>query len=221
MAKEKLEELEEDVEEEETEQSEESNSAASTDFKSVVIKECERIIDQYIEICKSNNDEAFLKALDNPDKTKDNCVNHIMNNLTKKRIYGGADSVMYEYIHEYYVDDFKEVKDNWSTFMRTPSSGGSTKKVDEAAIRDKAFKEAKKQFEAEHGKIDVEAIRKKAIADYKAEEKAKKEEQARLKEEAKAKAEAEKEAKRKAMEEAKKKEEEEANQNLGGLFDLL
>lgn len=217
MAKEKLEELEEDVEEETTEQSEESNSAASTDFKSVVIKECERIIDQYIEICKSNNDTVFLEKLDDPDKEKKYCVNHIMNNLTKKRIYGGADSVMYEYIHEYYVDGFKEVKDNWSTFMRTPASGGSTKKVDEAAIRDKAFKEAKKQFEAEHGKIDVDAIRKKAIADYKAEEKVKKEEQARLKEEAKAKAEAEKQ---KALEEAKRKEQEESEM-LGGMFDLL
>lgn len=217
MAKEKLEELEEDVEEEKTEQSEETSSAAPNDFKDVVIKECERIIDQYIEICKSNNDTAFLEKLDDPDKEKKYCVNHIMNNLTKKRIYGGADSLMYEYIHEYYVDNFTEVKDNWSNFMRTPSSGGSSKKVDEAAIRDKAFKEAKKQFEAEYGKIDVESIRKKAIADYKAEEKAKKEEQARLKEEAKAKAEAEKEEKRKALEEAKKQEE----SSLGGLFDLL
>lgn len=189
---------------------EESKSTTANDFKDVVIKECERIIDQYIEICKSNNDTAFLEKLDDPDKEKKYCVNHIMNNLTQKRIYGGADSVMYEYIHEYYVDDFKEVKDNWSTFMRTPSSGGSTKKVDEAAIRDKAFKEAKKQFEAEHGKIDVEAIRKKAIADYKAEEKAKKEE-------AKAKAEAEKQ---KALEEAKRKEQEESEM-LGGMFDLL
>lgn len=211
MAKEKIEELEEDVEEEETEQSEKSSSAVSTDFKSVVIKECERIIDQYIEICKSNNDTAFLEKLDDPDKEKKYCVNHIMNNLTKKRIYGGADSVMYEYIHEYYVDDFKEVKDNWSTFMRASSSGGSTKKVDEAAIRDKAFKEAKKQFEAEHGKIDVESIRKKAVADYKAEEKAKKEEAARLKEE---------EKKRKEQEEAKRKEQEES-ETLGGMFDLL
>lgn len=212
MAKEKeeLEELEE--EEVETEQSEESNSTTSNDFKDVVIKECERIIDQYIEICKANNDTPFIEALDNPDKEKKYCVNHIMNNLTKKRIYGGADSVMYEYIHEYYVDDFKEVKDNWSNFVRTPSSGGSTKKVDEAAIKDKAFKEAKKQLEAEYGKIDVESIRKKAVADYKAEEKAKKEEAARLKEE---------EKKRKEEEEAKRKAEEQSNEELGGMFDLL
>lgn len=212
MAKEKeeLEELEE--EEVETEQSEESNSTTSNDFKNVVIKECERIIDQYIEICKVNNDTPFIEALDNPDKEKKYCVNHIMNNLTKKRIYGGADSVMYEYIHEYYVDDFKEVKDNWSNFVRTPSSGGSTKKVDEAAIKAKAFKEAKKQLEAEYGKIDIESIRKKAVADYKAEEKAKKEEAARLKEE---------EKKRKEEEEAKRKDEEQSNEELGGMFDLL
>ena len=208
--KEKIDELENEELEDEEQEETTSKETPSNDFKNIVITECNRIIDQYIEICKSNNDEAFLKALDNPDKTKDNCVNHIMNNLTKKRIYGGADSLMYEFIHEYYVDNFTEVKDNWSNFIRTPSGSGSNKKVDEAAIRDKAFKEAKKQFEAERGKLDVESIRKQAIADYKAEEKAKKEEAARLKEEEKKRKEAE--AKANAEKES---------ETLGGLFDLL
>lgn len=208
--KEKIDELENEELEDEEQEETPSKETPSNDFKNIVITECNRIIDQYIEICKSNNDEAFLKALDNQDKTKDNCVNHIMNNLTAKRIYGGADSLMYEFIHEYYVDNFTEVKDNWSNFMRTPSGSGSNKKVDETAIRDKAFKEAKKQFEAERGKLDVESIRKKAIADYKAEEKAKKEEVARLKEEEKKRKEAE--AKANAEKES---------ETLGGLFDLL
>ena len=218
MSKEKLEELEneevedEEVEDEETEEETQAANTPSNDFKDIVIKECNRIIDSYIEICKGNNDTAFIEALNNPDKTKESCVNHIMNNLTKKRIYGGADSVMYEYIHEYYVDKFTEVKDDWSKWMRTPSGNtGSSKKVDENKIKAAALKEAKKQLEAEYGKMDVESIKKQAIAEFKISEKAKKEEQARLKEE----------EKKRKEEEAKAKEKAESNESLGGLFDLL
>lgn len=196
MAKEKLEELEN--EEEEAEETTPAASTPSNDFKNIVVTECTRIIDQYIEICKSNNDEAFLKALDNPDKTKENCVNHIMNNLTSKRIYGGADSLMYEFIHEYYVDEFTEVKDEWSKFMRNPSAIGNNKSK-------------KAKDEKTTNDVDIEKIKRDAVAEYKAAEKAKKEEQAKLKEEEKAKKEAE----------AKKKAESEANEPLGGLFDLL
>lgn len=221
MAKEKLEELEEDVEEEETEQSEESSSAASTDFKSVVIKECERIIDKYIEICKSNNDTVFLEKLDDPDKEKKYCVNHIMNNLTKKRIYGGADSVMYEYIHEYYVDDFKEVKDNWSAFMRTPSSGGSTTtKKTKPTLKDieegynALSNEEKNRIYLEQLAKYEEEAKKKALEKIKADEAKKKEKEKELAAKKKAEAEAKAEAER-------KRKEEEANEPLGGMFDLL
>ena len=193
----------EEIEVEEQEEETTSKGTPSNDFKNVVITECNRIIDQYIEICKGNNDEAFIKALENSDKTKENCVNHIMNNLTKKRIYGGADSLMYEFIHEYYVDNFTEVKDNWSMYLRGASNTTTKKKKEETS-----------ENAADTPKVDVEAIKKEAIKEYK-------EQEAKKKEEAKAKAEAEKEAKRKALEETKKKEEEEANQNLGGLFDLL
>ena len=95
-----------------------------------------------------------------------------MNNLTKKRIYGGADSVMYEYIHEYYVDKFTDVKDEWSKFMRNPSAIGNNKP--------KKAKEEKSTND-----VDIEKIKRDAVAEYKAAEKAKKEEQARLKEEEK------------------------------------
>lgn len=213
MSKEKLEELENEEVEEDTE--EETTPAASTpsnDLKDIVVKECTRIIDQYIDICKGNNDTAFIEALDNPDKTKENCVNHIMNNLTSKRIYGGADSLMYEFIHEYYVDKFTEVKDDWSKWMRTPSGNtGSSKKVDENKIKADALKEAKKQLEAEYGKMDIDSIKKQAITEFKASEKAKKEEQAKLKEV----------EKKRKEEEARKKAESKANEPLGGLFDLL
>lgn len=197
MAKEKLEELENEDEEEVEEETTPAASTPSNDFKNIVVTECTRIIDQYIEICKGNNDTAFIEALDNPDKTKENCVNHIMNNLTSKRIYGGADSVMYEFIHEYYVDKFTEVKDEWSKYMRNPS-----------AISNNKPKKAKE--EKSTNDVDIEKIKRDAVAEYKAAEKAKKEEQARLKEEEK-----------KRKEEEAKANAEKESETLGGLFDLL
>ena len=219
MAKEKknLEELEE--EEQETEQVE--NNQPQNDFKSVVTKECERIINNYVEICRQNNDEAFLKALDNPDKTKAYCINHIMNNITSKRIYGGDDSLMYEYIHEYYVDKFTEVKDNWSKFMRVPSSGGSTtKKAAKPTLKDieegynALSNEEKNRIYLEQLAKYEEEAKKKALEKIKADEAKRKEKEKELAAKKKAEEQAKKEAE-------KKRKEEEANEPLGGMFDLL
>lgn len=219
MAKEKenLEELEE--EEQETEQVE--NNQPQNDFKSVVTKECERIINNYVEICRQNNDEAFLKALDNPDKTKEYCINHIMNNITSKRIYGGDCSLMYEYIHEYYVDKFTEVKDNWSKFMRTPSSGGSTtKKAAKPTLKDieegynALSNEEKNRIYLEQLAKYEEEAKKKALEKIKADEAKRKEKEKELAAKKKAEEQAKKEAE-------KKRKEEEANEPLGGMFDLL
>ena len=217
MSKEKLEELKnEEVEDEETEEETPVANTPSNDFKDIVIKECNRIIDSYIEICKSNNDTAFIEALNNPDKTKESCVNHIMNNLTKKRIYGGADSVMYEYIHEYYVDKFTEVKDEWSKFMRNPSAISNNKpKATKPTMKDieegyqALSNEDKNRIYLEQLKKAEEEARKKALEKIKADEAKRKEKEKELA------------AKKKAEEQAKK----EAEKNNGGfsqmsLFDL-
>ena len=227
MAKKQEQELEElkeqDSDVEEVEEEATSKGTPSNDFKNIVITECNRIIDQYIEICKSNNDEAFLKALDNPDKTKENCVNHIMNNLTKKRIYGGADSLMYEFIHEYYVDNFTEVKDNWSNFMRNPSAiSNNSPKAAKPTMKDieegyqALSNEDKNRIYLEQLHKAEEEARKKALEKIKADEAKRKEKEKELA--AKKKAE---EARKKAEIEAKK----EVEKNSGGfsqmsLFDL-
>lgn len=213
--KEKIDELENEELEDEEQEETPSKETPSNDFKNIVITECNRIIDQYIEICKSNNDEAFLKALDNPDKTKDNCVNHIMNNLTAKRIYGGADSLMYEFIHEYYVDNFTEVKDNWSNFMRAPSgSGSNNRKAAKPTMKDieegynALSNEDKNRIYLEQLHKAEEEARKKALEKIKAEEAKRKEKEKELA------------AKKKAEEQAKKEAEKNSGFSQMSLFDL-
>lgn len=147
----------------------------------------------------------------------DDLTNYVFNKLLEKarkeggNVFMGDSKDLYEYIFEFYTD-YENLKDQfedkWSMYIRGVSNG--TPKADMNKVKTEAMKEAKKQLEAEYGKIDVEKIRKQAIADYKAEEKAKKEE---------AKLKAEEEKKRKE-EEAKRKEQEES-ESLGGLFDLL
>lgn len=206
--------------EEETEQAEETTPTPTNDFKNIVIKECERIIDDYIEICKGNKDTAFLEALENPKKEKKYCVNHIMNNLAKKRIYGGADSLMYEYIHEYYVDKFEEVNDNWSNLMRSPSGGSTTPKKAKPTLKDieegynALSNEEKNRIYLEQLAKYEEEAKKKALEKIKADEAKKKEKEKELAAKKKAEEQAKKEAER-------KRKEEEANEPLGGMFDLL
>lgn len=180
--------------------------------------------DEYIA---NSQDEQFKKAFEKvealrveaDDEVKelkgyepdDDLTNYVMNKLLEVarkeggNMFMGDSSCMNEFIFEFYTDydqlktDNKNFSDNWSMYIRGVSNTPAKKKKEETS---------------DTSNVDVEAIKKEAIKEYK-------EQEAKKKEEAKAKAEAEKEAKRKALEEAKKKEEEEANQNLGGLFDLL
>ena len=77
------------LEEEKDEVKEENESKANSTpgFKDIVITECKRIINQYKELMQNSDDWKLLEGFNNPNKNDDECVNHIMNNLTKKRIY--------------------------------------------------------------------------------------------------------------------------------------
>lgn len=185
------------------------------DYEKIVIDECTRIIIQYIEICKANNDTPFIEALSNPEKATKYCINHIMNNLTKKRTMGGADSLMYEYIHEYYVDSFTEVEDHWSSLIgnggtnqSNKSNQSNEKNIDVEKIKAEAKEEALKSMAKE-----IEKAKNKAVLEYK-------EEQKRIKAEEAAKKKAELEAKVKAKEEAKKKAEA-SKPKQTSLFDFM
>lgn len=179
--------------------------------------------DEYIA---SSQDEQFKKAFEKvealrvkaDDEVKelkgyepdDDLTNYVMNKLLEVarkeggNMFMGDSSCMNEFIFEFYTDydqlktDNKNFSDKWSMYIRGVSNTPAKKKKEETSDTSQS--------------VDVEAIKKEAIKEYK-------EQEAKKKEEAKAKAEAEKEAKRKALEEAKKKEEE--SESLGGLFDLL
>lgn len=206
MAK-NLEELDDDIEEEAEEEIKEEKedkkpeSSPQVDFcKKIVIDEITRIINDYkqIEIAK-NEDKPLLEAF---EKKKDidliNCINHVENKLVEKRICGGADSIMYEYIHEYYVDNFEIVEDKWSNYIKPPVYMNTEQQAKKEA-KETITEEQKQKFYEE------------ALEEAKREAKRKAEESLRKAEE-----------KKKAKEEEKKRKAiEEANKPLGGLFDLL
>ena len=191
MAKKKDEEL---LEEESTTESKEKS------FKDIVIETTGGIIDRYIEMVKSKGtDDAFLRGLENENKKKEECINYVMNNLTEQRIFGGDDSLMYPFIHDYYVDALlkdDQVKDNWSNHIRNtpaPSKGGAKAQAKEDAknsiteeqkqkFLEEAIEEAKREakIKAEEKLKEQERIRKEKEAEKK-----------RLEAEARAKAEAE------------------------------
>ena len=163
------------------------------------VEELKRVIPEEDE---EQDKKSLTPKAFNPD---DHLVNYVMNKLLEVarkeggNMFMGDSSYMNQFIFEFYTDYDQLAKtnqfmDNWSMYIRGVSNTPAKKKKEETSDTSQS--------------VDVEAIKKEAIKEYKEQE-------------AKAKAEAEKEAKRKALEEAKKKEEEEANQNLGGLFDLL
>ena len=202
------EELEEEMEEEnENESGNEAPAPSQNSPKDIVIKECTRIIEQYIDLAKANNDEYFVNALSNPEKTTESCINHIMNSLTQKRIYGGADSLMYEYIHEYYVDNFTEVKDEWTSKLASGGSIASEKKLSDKEIAKKykalSEEDRKKIYEEQYKKAE-DAARIKAQEALKAKEEKRKAKEKELAEKKKAEELARKEAEKKAKEEALK-----------------
>lgn len=188
------------LEEEQKEVKEENESKVNSTpgFKDIVITECKRIINQYKELMAKSDDWKLLEGFNNTNKNDDECVNHIMNNLTKKRIYGGADSLMYEYIHEYYVDDLKEeqLKDNWSSCMR-PTTGVPEKPKAELTEeqKQKLIKKAEEDFLKEQ-KRKLEQEEQERIKREKEQERIRKEKELEKKK-------AEEEKKAKALEEAK------------------
>lgn len=200
------EELEEDFEQyndEETEEAEskeeksKENQPTVADFKNICIKVCKGIIEDYIKQQKEKNtDTMFLVGVADNKKNQDECVNYIMNNLVKNKTFGGPDSLMYPFIHDYYVDDIKEkdLKDNWSSQIRTVQAQAPKVELSEEEKKE-LTKKVQDQFIADQKRKIEEAEKKKA-------EKAKQK------------------AALKKAEEEKKKQEQEA-EPLGGLFDLI
>jgi hypothetical protein len=188
---------EEDVEQKETKEEESTNNNPS--FKEIVINECKRIITQYKELMKDKNDIPFIVGIDDANKNEDECVNYIMNNLVATRTIGGADSVMYPYIHDYYVDnlDKSKVKDNWSNRINNNAAQSQPKVELSEKQKEKLLEKAKEQFIQEQKRKLEEEEKKRLEKEQKRLEKQKERE-------------AEKEVQRaiekqKAIEEAKKK----------------
>lgn len=207
MEKEK-EELLEDEEIDETEEETTTprkgslDSKKPVDFKKMVIDTVKGIIADYKELMKNSEDEILLKGFEDETRSEEECVNYIMNNLVKENIFCGKDSLMYPYIHDYYVDDLDKslLLDNWSNNIRNtpaPSKGGAKAQAKEDAKnsiteeqKQKYYEEALEEAKRE-AKFKAEEDFKKAEAKRKEKEKARKEAEAKAKEEAKAKAKSE------------------------------
>jgi len=214
MAKEK-EELLEDEEIEETEEETTAprkgsiDSKKPVDFKKMVIDTVKGIIADYKELMKNSEDEILLKGFEDETRSEEECVNYIMNNLVKENIFCGKDSLMYPYIHDYYVDDLDKTLliDNWSANIRGMGGSGQQQvrvqkptQKDILEAYDALDNEKKNEIYQEQLKRAEEEAFKKAQAKIKAEEE-------KAKEKAKLKAEAEKKKKeeeKKAKEEALK-----------------
>lgn len=180
--------LEEEIEETEEEAQEEKQTASpEPTFKEIVIKECKRIIAKYKEIMSTQNDIAFQNGINDPNKSEDECVNHIMNCLVSKRIYGGDDELMYEYIHEYYVDSIK-AEDGWSDRINNNAGRGKPKAELTEEQKKKLIEKAEADF-LEKQRVKLEEQEKKRLEKEKAKEKA------RIQKEQEAKAKAKEEAK--------------------------
>ena len=180
MPKEELEEMEEEVEVEETETKDKKN-----DPKSIIIETVKGVIHDYKELMKNSNDEMLLKGFENELKNEDECINYVMNNLVKNQTFGGRDSLMFPYIHDYYVDDLdiKQLSDNWSNQIRTSGSSNSGKQVrvqkptekDIMAAYDALGNDKKNEIYQEQLKKAEEEAYKKAQAEIKKREEKEKE----------------------------------------------
>jgi hypothetical protein len=213
--------VKEDIEELEEETVETKNTGSTNpEPKQIIIETTKSIIAEYKELMKDSNDEMLLKGFADESRSEEECVNYVMNNLVKNRIYGGRDSLMYPYIHDYYVDDLdaKQLSDNWSSQIRGGgSSSGQQVRVQKPTQKDimEAYEaldnEKKNEIYQEQLKRAEEEAYKKAQAKIKEREEKKKEKE-RLKKEKEA------EAKKLA---AEKKAQEEANKpKQMSLFDF-
>ena len=135
-----------------TKPKEENNSYSIASLKKIVITEMTRIVKVYREKMLESGDTALIDGM-NKKTDINNVVNHIMNNLIAKRILGGSDESVYEFIHEYYVDKFDVVEDNWSSSIRPMTFAPANKKSVKVEAKGKVAvpttskpqKEAKKQ----------------------------------------------------------------------------
>ena len=179
--------------------------------KNIIIEAVKGVIQDYKKLMKNSNDEMLLKGFADESRSEEECINYVMNNLVKNNIYGGRDSLMYPYIHDYYVDDLdiEQIKDNWSSQIRGGgSSSGQQVRVqkptekDIMAAYDALGNDKKNEIYQEQLKKAEEEAYKKAQAKIKADaEKAKEKERIRKEKEAEAKKLA---AEKKAQEEANK-----------------
>lgn len=217
MAKDNLEKLEdEETVEEEQQEAKQSrkgsiDSKNPTDIKKIIIETVKGIIQEYKELMKNSNDEMLLKGFADASRSEEECVNYVMNNLVKNNIYGGRDSLMYPYIHDYYVDDLdiKQLSNNWSSQIRSGgSSSGQQVRVQKPTEKDimaayDALGNDKKNeiYQEQLKKAEEEAFKKAQAKIKEREEKEKEKERIRKEKEAEAKKLA---AEKKAQEEANK-----------------
>ena len=218
MAKDNLEELEEETVEEEQQETKQPrkgsiDSKKPTDIKKIIVDTVKGVIQDYKELMKNSNDEMLLKGFADVSRSEEECINYVMNNLVKNNIYGGRDSLMYPYIHDYYVDDLdiEQLKDNWSNQIR----GGGSNSGQQVRVKKPTEKDILEAYDAlgneKKNEIYQEQLKR-------AEEEAFKKAQAKIKEREEKKKEKEAEAKKLA---AEKKAQEEANKpKQMSLFDL-
>ncbi len=188
-------------------------STKSKEPKYIIIETVKGVIQDYKELMKNSNDEMLLKGFADESKSEEECINYVMNNLVKNNIYGGRDSLMYPYIHDYYVDDLdiEQLKDNWSNQIR----GGGSSSGQQVRVQKPTQKDIMEAYDAlgndKKNEIYQEQLKR-------AEEEAFKKAKAKIKEREEKKKEKEAEAKRIA---AEKKAQEEANKpKQMSLFDI-
>ena len=138
----------EDHTDEEVEETETKAEPQEKDFMTIVKETVKGVIEDYAGMARMAKDDYFLIGYENPKKNIDECINYVMNNLTKQRIYGGRDSLMYPFIHDYYVDEIKPelLKDNWSMYLRNPSGNAKPKAELTEEQKAKLMKKAEEEF---------------------------------------------------------------------------
>lgn len=174
-----MEELE--LEEKEEEQEESSSNNNSKSYKEQVIDFVKSLIEKYKNMMiEKNDDQYFLANLDNEKKSEDECVNYVMNDLTSKRIMMGDDSIIYNLIHDYYVDSV-QAGDNWSQYLGRGNNATPTPKKELTEEQKKKLQERAETEFLEEQKRKLEEAEKKRIEKEKEKERIRKEKEAQKK----------------------------------------
>ena len=195
-------------------------STKNNDPKHIIIDTVKGVIQDYKELMKNSNDEMLLKGFADVSRSEEECINYVMNNLVKNNIYGGRDSLMYPYIHDYYVDDLdiEQLKDNWSSQI----TGGGSSSGQQVIVQKPTEKDIMAAYDAlgndKKNEIYQEQLKRAEEEAYKKAQAKIKEREEKEKEKERLKKEKEAEAKRLA---AEKKAQEEANKpKQMSLFDF-